>query len=249
MEAVKPTDWGAKVNYDTKTWRPWNPDKWVLHYAGGTQAYAYDGVEREMRYLRAYENFHVNTKGWLGIAYNYAIGMSGTLYRLRGENRSGATSGDYEKDGIPENEEARAVLFILGGNQEPTPEALNMFRFIYAGDPLPVIGHKDVNIHSGTGTSTTCPGPHIDQFIDEKGYEENMATPYETWNYKNTKFSDRDAFSFLREAASASRQALKIVEKLAANPTTALTEADFARIRADVEAELEEGLDVTVTIN
>lgn len=168
------TDWGQQVNHADGTLSPWTPDKWVVHYAGAEQKYAYDGVEREKRYLRAYENYHLS-KGWVAIAYNYAIGMSGTLYRLRGENRSGATSGDYEDDGIPENHEARAVLFIMGGNQIPTDAALQTFSEFWLDDPMDVIGHSDVRGES----FTACPGDFLRKWVHEGGYLDMAFTPEE----------------------------------------------------------------------
>ncbi len=31
MRFVSPIEWGARIDYDTKDWRPWTPDKWVVH--------------------------------------------------------------------------------------------------------------------------------------------------------------------------------------------------------------------------
>ena len=159
---VTPTEWGAQVDYTKHEWKPWAPDKFIVHYGGEAVRGAYDGVAREKEVLRAWERYHLG-KGWLGIAYNYAIGMSGTTYLLRGEQRSGATSGDQEPDGVPENHEGRAVVFILGGDQRPTAEALAAFDRLYKdrGPGLPVIGHYWVKGRS----YTACPGVHLDAFI------------------------------------------------------------------------------------
>jgi hypothetical protein len=95
--------------------------------------------------------------------------MSGTVYRLRGEQRSAATSGDIEPDGIPENYEARAVVFIMGGYQTPTAKALQAFKDLYQelGPDLPVIVHSDVR-----GTSyTKCPGTFLRVWVHRKEYE------------------------------------------------------------------------------
>lgn len=173
FDAVSPAEWGAEVDYDSWN-RPNQVDKWVLHYGGGAVSGADDGVAREMAVLRAWEYHHINARGWTGIAYNYAIGQSGTLYRLRGENDGGHTRGDYEPDGISENEEARAVVFILGGSQQPSDLALKTFRRMWAQDPMPVIGHREVFLHGSGGTDTQCPGEPLTEFINTKGYE-NMA--------------------------------------------------------------------------
>jgi len=178
LNPVLPEGWRANVDYLANDWTPWNPDKLVVHYGGNAVTNAYTGIAREKTVLRIYERSHLS-RGWNGIAYNYAIGMSGTLYILRGEQRSGATSGDYEGDGVPENEEARAILFLLGGAQVPTPEALATFRKLWALTPASsqtVIGHRDVK-----GT-TSCPGGYLLDYVHTKQYKE--AQPM------TTRFSD-----------------------------------------------------------
>ena len=168
LDPVLPREWGAQVDYLAHDWTPWAADKTVVHYGGNAVTGAYDGPARERTVLRIYEQSHLS-RGWRGIAYAYAIGMSGTLYVLRGEQASGATSGDYEGDGIPENHEARAVLFIMGGDQIPTPEALDTFRKLYALTPVDqqetVIGHRDVK-----GT-TRCPGPFLLDWVHTEQYK------------------------------------------------------------------------------
>lgn len=174
LNPILPEEWGAQVNYLEHDWTPWVPDKLVVHY-GGNASFAGDPIlaatkgydfwpsrAAEMRVLRIYEQSHLS-RGWNGLAYNYAIGQSGQLYISRGEQRSGATSGDFEGDGIPENHEARAVLFLLGGDQEPSGAALQTFRRLWQltpeGQQL-VIGHRQVK-----GT-TLCPGSSLLSFIE-----------------------------------------------------------------------------------
>lgn len=163
VRQVAPSAWGARVDYDTKLWRPWNPDKLVVHYEGPT-GLGDVTISREMSRLRAHEEYHIDVKGWLGLAYNYAIGNTGTLYRVRGENRSGATSGDQEPDGIPENYEARAYLFLIGGEQQPSAAAKFTFHreWVRWGKPR-------VTVHSDS-TSTSCPGVPLRTWVRSGGY-------------------------------------------------------------------------------
>ncbi len=185
-EAVSPAAWGAAVDYDTKAWRPWVPDKWVLHWGGTpvSSGAAAGDTAAERAQLRSWENYHKNTLGWLGIAYNWAIGNSGTLYRLRGDNRSGATAGDAEPDGIPENHEAVAIVFIVGSGQTVSTAALGTFRGMYRDVPelATVTGHKFVAAGPGYGTATTCPGPQLSEFITTQSYlpdeGDNMGVSY-----------------------------------------------------------------------
>lgn len=169
LNPILPDDgvsWGAQVNYLDENWQPWEPDKIVVHYGGNAVTDAYTGIAREKQVLRIYEQSHLS-RGWRGLAYNYAIGMSGQLYVARAEQRSGATSGDYEDDGIPENTEARAVLFIMGGDQIPTPEALETFSELWELTPDEsqlVIVHKDVK-------NTGCPGDFLTEWMHAENYK------------------------------------------------------------------------------
>lgn len=167
---ISPAEIGLQVDYDSKTWRPWVPDKWVVHYGGNWNQAGYPPftAEKEMRVLRGWEAYHL--RRMRGIAYNYGIGQTGSLYRLRGENASGATSGDEDGDGIAEYYEARAVVFILGGHQIPSDAALQTFADFWAEDPMRVIGHRD-------STATPCPGEYLYEFVTSKRYEEMTEMP------------------------------------------------------------------------
>ncbi len=168
-EATHPGDqlatWAARIDYDAKDWHPFNADKLVVHWGGGavSAAAALGVASAEEATLRGWESFHLS-KGWLGLAYNFGIGNSGRLYRIRGDNRSGATSGDADKDGIPENHEAIAVVFLVGSGQTASNAALATFRRLYAVAGLEtVIRHKD-------STATSCPGPQLSAWVAGGGY-------------------------------------------------------------------------------
>ena len=172
---IDQAEWGSRLEYPDGHMLPWAPDKWVIHYGGGPNEAGDPDLltgqlAAEAAVLRSWQRFHIDDRGWQDIAYNYAIGQSSKLYRLRGENRAGATRGDHDRDGIPENHEARAVVFILGGSQQPTESALDTFRSLWAADPMPVIGHRDVFLEGTGGTSTQCPGNWLAEWIDQKGY-------------------------------------------------------------------------------
>lgn len=188
--AVSPTGWGARINYDTWNATPWHPDKWVIHWPG-TSALSSDPKVA----LQGIEKFHIDTQGWLGIAYNYAIDKAGVVYRLRGENRSGATSGDYESDGIPENHEARAVLFLITTGETPTAAQYDAFRKMHAGQPMLVIGHRDVFKQSGSGTSTSCPGDALAAFAATMNEEDEVPIYRTVLNVPDAQWA-RDVVDF-----------------------------------------------------
>ena len=151
--------WGAQKVFDDYTLSAnWAPVEYVIHYGGNAVTGAYRGIEREMQVLRIYEQSHLS-RGWGAIAYNYAVGNSGAVYRLRGENLPGATRGV--------NGTTKSILWIGGGSQEPTAAALASMRKIIQDDPMPVFPHSHYH-------TTQCPGDFWREWIDnfEVGVEE-----------------------------------------------------------------------------
>lgn len=176
--------WRAQKQFaDGELLGSWQVDKWVIHY-GGNANFAgdqdrclakgyptYPSMDAEAAVLRIYEQSHLS-RGWQAIAYNYAVGQSGAVYRLRGENHSGATSGDLDQDGIPENSEARAILWIGGLGQEPTEAAYESIAMLLAADVLPVTVHSD---HK----STNCPGDPLREWVAREGWKDyDMTTRF-----------------------------------------------------------------------
>ena len=194
--AIPPKAWGAQIDWDQIHDPVTFKDKIAVHYGGGPNtAGVFSGVfaeeagdpmwrtypwlfsfwrkspeflaqvEKEKAVLRGWEAYHLS-KNWRGLAYSDAIGQSGTLYRNRGMNATGAhySSDDIDYDGISENREALAVVFILGEGQAPSKYALRSFKKFrrwaqrqkMVADHLPVFGHQEV-ARSG-GHSTACPG-------------------------------------------------------------------------------------------
>lgn len=159
-------EWGSRTNYPDHTKFPFNPDKVVIHYGGTT--WPGDGQEFEMDRLRRWQRYHMDGRGWTDIAYNYAVGQSGLSYRLRGSNRSGAQSGDYENDGIPENYEAFGIVWIGGVPHEPSEAAYaTMGRLVRESEMPTIIGHSDIK-----GT-TACPGDFWRAWMARRGWEDD----------------------------------------------------------------------------
>ena len=164
MRVVSPTQWGARVDYDAWHYSEGHIVRYFVHWPGSNI------VSDAAAALRGIERYHIDSKGWLGIAYDWAIDKAGTLYRLRGSNRSAATSGDIDGDDIPENMQSDAVLFLVGLDGVTTGAQQNTFKQMFAVRPLPVWGHRDVFLRSGTGTNTTCPGDSIYSLIQDEFY-------------------------------------------------------------------------------
>ena len=169
---VAPSGWGAQIDYDG--WDdPWVPkDKVVVHHGGGpNQAGSMNPagtaaqIEDEKRQLRAWEAFHLS-KPHRGIDYNYAVGISGTVYRLRGWNINGAHWGsdDVDGDGVSENREALAVVFIIGAGQPMTQQMRDGFLRFCAhveqhGPTRQALSyHQEVAASGPANEWTACPG-------------------------------------------------------------------------------------------
>ena len=121
-------------------------------------------IEREKRVCRGIESYHINVKKWRGGAYSGVVGPSGTFYRFRGWNRTGAhwSNDDIDYDGVSENDEAYAVMFILGGAQEPTIYAWRTLKKLrrwvqrQMGVRIMPFGHREIALSGGHIAS--CPG-------------------------------------------------------------------------------------------
>lgn len=161
---VSPSSWGARINYDnwSNTYKP--TEGIVLHHGGGSNYRAhlqpYSAAE-EMKQLRSWEAFHIDGRGWRGIAYNWAVGQSGNAYRLRGWNRPGAHTGDIDEDGIPNNDELASILFIGSGSRvglsvdaQGAVERLRQYINTIRNIDFMLFGHKEVTI------GTACPGTY-----------------------------------------------------------------------------------------
>jgi len=165
-QAVPPKRWGALTDY-TQKWADdgkWKPEMHILHYGGGPNpgGQAPYSQESEMAVLRSWDRFHVRTRNWRAIAYNRAVGQTGTLYVARGDHRNG---GQYP----PWNDISLATVFILGGDQTPTLEARRTFGRLwleqpYTGKVLP---------HRACG-QTFCPGDWISLWIDREGWIDDL---------------------------------------------------------------------------
>lgn len=158
LEQYAPKDWGARVDYDK--WSPTQPTNQLFIHWGGPpvrEPAAEGNVNSEKAQLRAYEEFHIDKKGWKGLAYDWAIGQSGTLYRVRGLGRSAAQAGDADVDGVDNNLEGEAILCIIGKGQKPSEAMLEtLTKVVKTAKPKQLYGHRE-----GRGTKTECPGPEL----------------------------------------------------------------------------------------
>lgn len=126
-----------------------SPDTVTLHHEGPAMgAFQHASCATKWRGIQAY---HMDSKGWTDIAYNYGICPHGFVYELRGwEYKSGA-------NGTTTGNTRGLAVCYLGGTGDPFTDAAKLafvvvksFVDAKTGTPL-VNGHRDWK-------PTECPG-------------------------------------------------------------------------------------------
>jgi len=115
---------------------------------------------------RAYQAYHMDTKGWSDIAYSFGFGKSGWRYEGRGWGRQGGATGS------PEDRYSYSYCAIGNFQTMEVPDEMiqamirqtkNGIRkgFFVPADELIIMGHKD------RPASTSCPGSNLYARLDE----------------------------------------------------------------------------------
>jgi hypothetical protein len=160
---VDQPEWGSRLIYLDGSLGRFAPRQWVLHWGGGGPYHSATRAEAASL-LRKWQAFHIDSRGWRDIAYNYASSAAEdtVAHRLRGENPNGAHTNSALWGPI-----TRAFVFYTGpkGPDRPSDNQLRSFARLWASDPLPVTGHGLLD-----GQSTQCPGPWLKAWIADEGW-------------------------------------------------------------------------------
>jgi len=174
---VDQREWGSTRIYQDSTAFQSGLKYIVIHWGGGTSQIA---ASDEMQRLRIWQAYHIKTKGWQDIAYNYAVGDSGLVYRLRGMNPGGHVN--CTKDRTPEGDsycKASIGIVWIGGAADhdgPSDAAKEAMLGIMWETGLETKGHRTVKEENGSWTA--CPGADWLEWINSKGQEEEVFTHY-----------------------------------------------------------------------
>jgi hypothetical protein len=218
----------------------------AIHYPGTTQDVIGDpGQAAIAGRLRGYRDYHVNTRGWSDIGYNFAIDQGGRVWRCRSDNWGGSRIGAHcASDANPDaNTEWMGVLLVIGDAETPNAKMIQAFRDWRVGRFLArwprrtaIRGHRQV-----PGAQTSCPGNRTVALINDGVFakaatppppppEDDMPTPAELWNHKLIDPHDgvaRLAGDLLRFARiDAWKGYQKVIE----------VEADVAALKTEIEA-------------
>lgn len=147
MNIIARSRWGARPPRSrlTTTWT--RRTEFVVHHTEGPTDQT----------PRAIQDFHMDTRGWADIGYNFLIRDDGTIYEGRGWLVIGAHAVGHNTSGI-------GAAYI--GTNHPTAAAKAALRALYdtacakAGRRLRPAGHGQLS-----GNSTSCPGPALRSWI------------------------------------------------------------------------------------
>lgn len=153
--------WNAiQTGYDV--WAPLDSGI-IFHWNGPVMGnYSMDQVPG---IILSTQHFHMFTRGWADIAYNFSIDRFGRLWEGRGERLRNAASGDTFA-----NVNLLACELLLGGFDSGAPgdaftqemkDAMVDLGKQYVGEGRTPFfcTHRDV-------VATYCPGPEIDSWVD-----------------------------------------------------------------------------------
>lgn len=157
MRLVTRTAWGAR---DPNCTDPVPPiTAVVVHYSAMNADEQADHANCAAR-VRGIQNYHMNTKGWCDIAYNFVLCKHGYVFVGRGwDNRSGAT-GDA-------NDFSIAICF-LGDDTEGRDDVTLAGRTALADFLRTAVAHyPGAQVVTGHRKymSTSCPGDELWKFV------------------------------------------------------------------------------------
>ena len=160
-----PSQWGARVDYDTWTHHP--KDGVTVHWPGETGELIPTLTDdtKVAGKLRAMERFHLDDRGWSGLGYHYVIDPRGTLWRARGEGSGAHNPGDSDRDGTPDNLDSYGVQVLVGANEVPTVAQLRTLSGVIVAAGGRAWPH-------GATRPTTCPGPWLTAWVERQGWND-----------------------------------------------------------------------------
>ncbi len=130
-------------------------------------------VEAVKAALRAWQKFHIDTRGWSDIAYQEGVDQKGNAYQLRGLPIQSGANGDTDV-----NERFGALLLILAPGELPSElmvatvkSRIAKHRELFPKSEL-IVGHGEIR-----PGGTQCPGPLVQEAIDAGLFEPDPTGP------------------------------------------------------------------------
>lgn len=135
----------------------------VFHYPGDGNVTRRGTTEAFSESLfRAYRNYHVNSRKWPDIGYNFGIDQAGRVWSLAGRKKAAHTASAKNPYA---NYYYVGVLLLIGNNERPSEEMVASANWLLKQVDswygiTEVLGHKQVY-----GSATACPGTKVTALI------------------------------------------------------------------------------------
>ncbi|MGW0819806.1 peptidoglycan recognition protein family protein [Streptomyces sp. NPDC002845] len=146
LKIISRSNWGARSPRDVAKVPNSERTGFVVHYSAANPNQT----------VRAIQNYHMDTKGWWDIGYNFLVDQGGRIYEGRGWDNEGAHTSGYNRTHI-------AVCFI-GRDGDATVAAKRAIRSLYRKTNDVVGKTLATTYHSALG-STACPGGDLRSWV------------------------------------------------------------------------------------
>ena len=162
MRVVTRRQWGARPPRHV-TDLP-NVDTIVYHYsAAGSDETSHENCASRVRGI---QRFHMDTRGWNDIAYNFLVCRHGYVFEGRGFAYRSAATGD-------DNDHTLAVCFL--GDDDPGDDVTNAGRQAFVDIAQAIEADRDKRmLYRGHRDfmSTACPGDEIYGYVRSRSFAE-----------------------------------------------------------------------------
>ena len=150
-----------------------------------------DGIpDNEESIWRSYQRYHMDTRGWSDIAYNFGVGKSGAVLEGRGWRRQGGATGS------PDDRYSLSICAIGNFERENvTPEMMDSIVawIIYGIEQGHIVQNPVIRGHRDKPYGTSCPGRHLyhqlpqvrSQVADgrvSRGDDDMLSEPLSNWD-------------------------------------------------------------------
>ncbi|XP_015605015.1 uncharacterized protein LOC107272405 [Cephus cinctus] len=155
---IKRSEWGAREPSERIGNLAQNPVPYVVIHHSASDVCTSQAICQSR--VRSFQNYHMDTKHWGDIGYNFLVGEDGNIYEGRGWNKRGAHAVDY-------NSKSVGICFIGNyKNRQPSNAAVKAAKNLidhgvsqgYISQTYKLIGHKQA-------ASTECPGTQLYEII------------------------------------------------------------------------------------
>lgn len=144
----------------------------TLHWIGATAlAHAPDDIDKLRKRWAGIQRYHIHTKGWFDIAYNFGVGLGGHIFEGRGwEYQSGANGkSKFIKN---TNSKYMAILLLNGMEDTPTPAQISAVQALVRQARVYFPDADEIRPHSYLkGGGTACPGNAVRSLIKAGEFE------------------------------------------------------------------------------